>query len=167
MLFFFFCSFENVGHSSSPPTICLPLIFLVRQHRCDHYSTDSETKRGTRQNTKAAHAAAKTTWDTSRDEDNDEDPPEDRPTCPPADRSERWQAEWCPPAKGVRTPRVSKGIGFFLEIYGFFFCEFHHTTTNPLDEGSDLVQGYQRERMRGWSQWRGCPRVEGADFFWI
>ena len=80
ILFYFFL---DLHHHHRPPSSSssadVPsselFVFLLRQHRCNHYSTDSETKRGTRQKTKAAHAAAETTWDTSRDEDNDEDPP--------------------------------------------------------------------------------------------
>ena len=62
-IFLFFWGSSSSSSSLAPFIIIIigrcaflrTAVSLVREHRCDHYCTAYETKRGTRQNTKAAH----------------------------------------------------------------------------------------------------------------
>ena len=138
ILFYFFGS----SSSSLAPFIIIisqcaflqTFVFLVREHRCDRYCTDYETKRGTQQNTKAAHCRRQNNLGHKQRQRQGQRPPKDLLTCPPAELLERWQAEWCPPAKGVRTPRVSTGIGFFWKSTDFFLRISSHDN-QPLGRG--------------------------------
>ena len=171
----FFYFFLSSSSSSAPFIIIIGrcaflrlYVFLVRQHRCDHYSTDSETKRGTRQNTKAAHAAAETTWDTSRDEDNDEEPPR-RPSYMPTGGLIGKMAGGVVPAgqRSTNSKGEQRNLIFFGNLRIFFSATFITRQPTPWTRvatlfkgtsGNNVVVGPNGADVQGWKE---------RSFFWI